>query len=89
MWNLCVFAAIGLLTGAAARLMYPDRRITHILGSMLIGMIGAVGGGIISWLAWPDVEGEFHTGNLAFSVLGSVTVIAVWAGVSYQRRLRA
>ena len=39
MWNLLVFAALGLLTGAAARLLYPDRRTTHILGSMLIGVV--------------------------------------------------
>ena len=39
MWNLCVFAVIGLLTGAAARLMYPGRQITHILGSMLIASL--------------------------------------------------
>jgi len=26
MWDLLVFAAIGLLTGAAARLLYPGRR---------------------------------------------------------------
>jgi hypothetical protein len=32
MWNLPVFAVIGLLTGAAARLLYPGRRSTHILG---------------------------------------------------------
>ena len=45
MWNLLVFAVIGLLTGAAARLLYPGRRSTHILGTMLIGIIGAVAGG--------------------------------------------
>ncbi len=89
MWNLLVFAAIGLLFGAAARLMYPGRRITHILGSMLIGIIGAVLGGMMSWIWWPDVEGEFHTGNLSFAALGAMALIAIWAGVSYQRRLRA
>jgi hypothetical protein len=49
MWNLLVFAIIGLLVGAASRLLYPGRRSTHILGTMLIGMIGAVVGGMISW----------------------------------------
>jgi len=87
MWNLFVFAVIGLLTGAAARLMYPGRRSTHILGTMLIGMIGAVVGGMISWSFWPAVEGEFHTGNLILSAVGAVIVIALWAGVAYKRRL--
>jgi len=87
MWNLLVFVVIGLLTGAAARLLYPGRRVTNILGTMLIGMTGAVLGGMISWIWWPAVDGEFHTGNLILSVLGAAMVIVLWAGVAYKRSL--
>ena len=55
---------------------------------MFIGIVGAVLGGMFSWILWPDVEGEFHTGNLAISVVGATIAIASWAGVAYQRRLR-
>jgi len=89
MWNFLVFAVIGLLTGAAARVLYPGRRSMHILGTMVIGMVGAVLGGMISWIWWQAEDGDFHTGNLTLSVLGAITVIVVWAGVAYQRRLRA
>jgi len=88
MWNLLVFAVIGLVIGGAARLLYPERRFTHVAGTMLIGIVGAVLGGMFSWILWPDVEGEFHTGNLAISVVGATIAIASWAGVAYQRRLR-
>jgi uncharacterized membrane protein YeaQ/YmgE (transglycosylase-associated protein family) len=88
MENFIVFAVIGLLTGAAARLLYPGRRATHILGTMLIGIIGAVVGGMISWSWWPALTGEFHTGNLILSVLGAMMAIVIWAGVAYQRSLR-
>ena len=87
MWNLLVFAVIGLLAGAAARLLYPGRQLTHILGTMLLGMIGAVLGGMISWSLWPAVDGEFQTGNLVLSFIGAVIPIVFWAGVSYQRSL--
>jgi uncharacterized membrane protein YeaQ/YmgE (transglycosylase-associated protein family) len=87
MWNLVVFAIIGCLTGAAARLLYPGRRPTHILGTILIGMIGASVGGMISWIWWPAEDGEYNTGNLLLSVLGGMTAIALWAGVAYKRRL--
>jgi uncharacterized membrane protein YeaQ/YmgE (transglycosylase-associated protein family) len=87
MWNLLVFAVIGLFIGAATRLLYPGRRSTHILGTMLIGMIGAVVGGMISWIWWPAVGGEFQTGNLILSAVGAVIVIAVWASVAYKRSL--
>lgn len=88
MENFLVFAVIGLLTGAAARLLYPGRRSTHILGTMLIGTIGALVGGTISWSWWPAVDGNFRTGNLILSVLGAMVVIVLWAGVSYKQSLR-
>lgn len=88
MWNLLVFAVIGLLAGAAARLLYPGRRPMQIVGTLLIGMTGALAGGMISWTWWPAVNGEFHTGNLVLSLVGAMTVIVVWAGVAYLRRLK-
>lgn len=87
MWNVVVFAVIGLLAGSAARLLYPGRQPMHILATMLIGMIGAVAGGMMSWSLWPAVDGEFQTGNLILSVVGAMIVIAIWAIVAYQRSL--
>jgi len=87
MWNLLVFTIIGWLTGAAARLLYPGRRPAHILGTMLLGVIGALVGGMISWIWWPAEDGEFHTGNLLLSAVGGMIVIALWAGAAYKRRL--
>lgn len=88
MENFLVFAVIGLLTGAAARLLYPGRQSTHILGTILIGISGAVVGGMISWSWWPTVDGAFHTGNLILSVLGAMIVIVLHAGIVYKRSLR-
>ncbi len=85
MWNLLVFAVIGLLTGAAARLLYPGRQPTHALGTMLLGMIGALLGGMLSWAWWPAVDAEFHTGNLVLSLLGAMFAIAFYASVAYMR----
>src|SRR5690349_4939622 len=87
MENFLVFAVIGLLTGAAARLLYPDRRAVPILNTMVVGMLGALIGGMISWRWWSDVAGEFHTGNLILSFLGATTVIVLWAGIAYTRSL--
>ena len=89
MWNFIVFAVIGLLTGAAARLAYPGRRATRIAGTMLIGIFGAEFGGMISWIWWPNVAGELHTGNFILSVLGAMAVIVFWAGVAYKRSIGA
>lgn len=87
MESFLVFAVIGLLAGGSARLLFPGRRPTRVLGTMLIGMIGAVIGGAMSWGLWPAVDGEFHSGNLLLSVLGAAIVIALWSGVAYVRGL--
>lgn len=87
MWNVVVFAVIGLLAGTAARMFYPGRQPLRIVGTMLLGVVGAVAGGMISWLTWPLVEGEFHSGSLLMSLLGAGVVIVAGAVVVYSRRL--
>jgi uncharacterized membrane protein YeaQ/YmgE (transglycosylase-associated protein family) len=87
MWNLLVFALIGLLAGTAARLFYPGRQPQRIAGTVVLGIIGALAGGMLSWIAWPEVDGEFHSGNLLGSFLGAAVVIAFWAAVAYGRSL--
>jgi uncharacterized membrane protein YeaQ/YmgE (transglycosylase-associated protein family) len=87
MLDLVVFAVIGLFTGAAARLAYPGQEPMKVLGTMLIGMVGALAGGLISWVFWPAVEGQFSTDSLLTSVLGAVFLLVVWAFVGYGRRI--
>jgi uncharacterized membrane protein YeaQ/YmgE (transglycosylase-associated protein family) len=87
LWNLVVFALLGLLTGAAARLFYPGREGTRIVGTMLLGMVGALLGGLLSWAFWPEVDGQFSTGALLMSVLGAVLVLVARACVAYARRI--
>lgn len=87
MWNLVVFALIGLLTGAAVRVLYPGREPRRILGTLALGMAGALCGGMLSWIYWPSVDGQFQFGNLVTSLLGALTLLVLGAGVSYARRL--
>ena len=55
---------------------------------MLIGMGGALGGGIFSYVYWPFVEGQFQSGNLIVSLVGAITVLALSTGVMYARSLK-
>jgi len=87
MWNFLVFALIGLLTGTAARMLYPGRQPLRILGTLALGMAGSLAGGMISWIYWPAVDDQFHSGNLLLSVLGAMIVIVFSAGVAYARSL--
>lgn len=71
MENLLEFALIGLLAGTAARMFYAERQPTRIMGTLVLGMVGALGGGMISWIYWPTVDHPFHSGNLLPSILGA------------------
>lgn len=89
MLNLLVFAVIGLLAGTAARLLYPGREPMRILGTLVLGMAGALAGGLISYSFWPAVEDQFQVGNLVLSILGAAVAIVFWAGVAYARSISA
>jgi uncharacterized membrane protein YeaQ/YmgE (transglycosylase-associated protein family) len=85
MWNLLVFVVIGLLAGTAARMFYPRRQPVQVLGTLMLGIVGALAGGLISWTYWPPVEGQFQSGNLILSILGALIVIVFGAAVAYAR----
>jgi uncharacterized membrane protein YeaQ/YmgE (transglycosylase-associated protein family) len=87
MGNLLIFAVIGLLVGAASRLLYPGRQPLRVVGTLILGMLGALGGGLISWSVWPLEDGQFQSGNIAASMIGAALVLAFGAVVTYGRRL--
>jgi len=87
MWDLVVFALIGLLAGATARLWYPGREPMKVMGTMLLGLAGAVLGGLISWAIWPAVDGQFHAGALLTSLFGAILVLVAFACWAYARSM--
>ncbi|MBI1904008.1 MAG: GlsB/YeaQ/YmgE family stress response membrane protein [Planctomycetia bacterium] len=88
MSSLSVFALIGLFAGAAARLWYRGREIKSVLGTMLLGTVGSVLGGLLSWAWWPVADGRLHAAALATSFVGSVIAIVV-GSIVVQRAARA
>jgi uncharacterized membrane protein YeaQ/YmgE (transglycosylase-associated protein family) len=85
LWNLLVFALIGIFVGAAARLFYPGREPMRIVGTLVLGMVWALLGGWLSWAFWPEVDNQFSSGALLLSVLGAVFGVVSWALVGYAR----
>jgi uncharacterized membrane protein YeaQ/YmgE (transglycosylase-associated protein family) len=87
LWNVLVFAVIGLFAGAAARLFYPSRQPMRILGTMVVGMVGSVLGGLLSWAFWSEVNGQVTSAALLMSVLGAAVVLVAWASLVYARSI--
>jgi uncharacterized membrane protein YeaQ/YmgE (transglycosylase-associated protein family) len=68
----------GLIVGGLARLFMPGRQAMGILATILLGIVGALIGGGISWMIWGRQDEPFS--NYAWpgyllSILGAVAVL--------------
>ena len=71
---------IGLIAGALARLIRPGRDAMGIIATILLGIVGSILGGLVSWAIWgPDTEGTgFRPAGLLLSILGAILVLWIW-----------
>jgi uncharacterized membrane protein YeaQ/YmgE (transglycosylase-associated protein family) len=74
---------LGLIAGAIAKLIYPGKQGGGIIGTMILGIIGAFIGGTLHTLI---TQGRFDIVpskgldflNLGLSVAGAMVAIFVW-----------
>ncbi|SDO05377.1 GlsB/YeaQ/YmgE family stress response membrane protein [Geodermatophilus sp. DSM 45219] len=73
---------VGSIIGALARLIKPGRQRMSILATMLLGVAGAVIGGLIA--DWLDVGSitELNVWGFVFAVLAALLLIGVAEGVA-------
>ena len=71
---------IGLIAGAIARLIMPGRDAMSWLATMLLGIVGSIVGGLISWAIWPaeHAAGGIPRAGLILSILGAIVVLWIW-----------
>lgn len=71
---------VGLIAGALARLIMPGRDSMSWLMTMLLGIVGSVVGGLISWAIWgaETRDGGFQPAGLILSILGAIVVLWLW-----------
>ena len=74
--------AVGLVIGALARLLQPGRQRMSILATMLLGVVGAVIGGLIA--DWLDVGSitELNFWGFVFALLAAVLLVGIAEGVA-------
>ncbi|ADB72868.1 GlsB/YeaQ/YmgE family stress response membrane protein [Geodermatophilus obscurus] len=77
--------AVGLVIGALARLIQPGRQRMSILATMLLGVVGAVIGGLIA--DWLDVGSitELNFWGFVFALLAAVLLVGIAEGVTAGR----
>lgn len=77
--NLAFLVLIGLIIGTMARWWNPASYPHGMPITMTIGVIGALLGGVLSWMFWPPTEVPFHVGGLLISILGALAVLWLYS----------
>ncbi len=73
---------VGLIIGALARLIKPGKQRMSILATMLLGVVGAIIGGLIAdWLGVGSIT-ELNFWGFIFALIAAVLLIGVAEGVS-------
>jgi uncharacterized membrane protein YeaQ/YmgE (transglycosylase-associated protein family) len=71
---------IGLIAGALARLIMPGRDPMGIVMTIILGIVGSILGGLVSWAIWgaDTPEGGFRPAGLLLSVIGAIIVLWIY-----------
>ncbi len=84
MFGILGWLVIGLIAGALARLIIPGRQPMGMLMTMVLGVIGSLVGGFISWTFTGGPDEPYAPAGFLMSVVGAVIVLGLY--VAYARR---
>ena len=74
------WAVFGLVVGLIARLLYPGRQPMGFIATMILGIVGSLLGGFISYLfGFDPQDGAFQGAGWIMSIIGAMVV--VWLGL--------
>jgi uncharacterized membrane protein YeaQ/YmgE (transglycosylase-associated protein family) len=78
------FLILGLLAGAIAKALHPgDHEPGGVLGTMVVGMLGAVAGGLIASAAGLGGLGSFFSiGTWAIAIAGALLLLVIFNTVA-------
>ncbi|UBF29410.1 GlsB/YeaQ/YmgE family stress response membrane protein [Kovacikia minuta CCNUW1] len=86
--NILAWILLGLIAGAIAKAVYPGYQSSNILGTMLLGIVGAFIGGTLYTLLTTGTlaltSAGFSLGGIVVAVLGAI--IGLWLYYSFISR---
>ncbi len=80
--NILAWIVLGLIAGAIAKAIYPGNQGGGILGTMLLGIIGAfVGGSLYNFLTTGTLALSatgFSLGGILVAIIGAIVALFLW-----------
>lgn len=73
--NILVWAIFGLIAGSIANMIDPAPSRGGLLGSMILGVVGAVVGGFLADMLFGVGVTGFNVSSFIVAILGSLIVI--------------
>ena len=73
---------VGLIIGALARLLKPGKQSMSIVAMMLLGVAGALIGGLIAGLLGTGGIFELNVLGFILAVVAAVILVGIYAGAS-------
>jgi uncharacterized membrane protein YeaQ/YmgE (transglycosylase-associated protein family) len=88
LWSILVWVLFGLVVGAVARLLYPGRQEMSIVATMILGIVGSLLGGFVSWLFTGGPEDSpFDGAGWIMSIVGALIVVWAYLAIAGRRRV--
>lgn len=80
--GILAWIVLGLLAGAIARAIYPGRQGLGILGTMVLGIVGAVVGGFVANIFVPGAAAGLTIPGVIVAVLGAIITLFVYYAIT-------
>ena len=81
MLTILYFIIVGLIVGALARLLMPGRDPIGILGTIILGIVGAIIGGYV----WQAIFGPNKGVSWIGSVIVAMILLGIYRAMTYRR----
>jgi uncharacterized membrane protein YeaQ/YmgE (transglycosylase-associated protein family) len=68
----------GLIVGAIARFLVPGRQDMGWFATILLGILGSVAGGLISWAIFGTPQGTINAAGWLMSIVGAILLVLIY-----------
>ena len=76
--SIISWLVFGLIVGAIARFLLPGRQSMGWLMTAVLGVVGSIVGGAISWLIFGTPEDTINPAGWLMSIVGAVIAVAAY-----------